>query len=273
MKWWLVAIAAGALVARASCHHAPDRVRIATFNIEHFPKNVVQVAAAFDEIVATGANLVAVQEITDPALFVAAARRRLGASWELVHDPRRIADHHHIGVLFDRAAWRFVSSQTHDGTRFSRFDLPVFELRLAPDGGGTIVRILVVHLRPMTAGRPIRARQHEVITKLATAARGSGERVVVLGDFNATEDGDRDDLGALARDAGLVWATEALPCTAFWRRDDGCPRSRLDHVLTSESPIRAVAGGACETEGCARQDRCPLYAERVSDHCPVVVDF
>jgi endonuclease/exonuclease/phosphatase family metal-dependent hydrolase len=274
MKWWLIAITAGALAVRASCHHAGrDRVRIATFNIEHFPKDLRQVEGAFDEIAGVGASIVAVQEITDPAVFLAAARRRLAPGWEFVHDHRRIENHHHVGVLFDRAAWRFVSSEVHDDTRLGRFDLPVLEVRLASVDGGDLVRILVVHLRPMTAGRPVRARQHQVIAKLARAARDSGERMVVLGDFNATEDSDRDDLADLARSAGLVWATRALPCTAFWRRDDGCPRSRLDHVLTSEPATRAIATGGCATDGCDREDRCPVYTEQVSDHCPVVVDF
>ncbi len=274
MKWWLVAIAVGALAARASCRHANlDRVRIATFNIEHFPKHARQVEGAFDEIAGSGASIVAAQEITDPAVFLAAARRRLAPSWEFVHDHRRIENHHHIGALFDRQAWRFVSSEVHDDTRLGQQDLPVFEVRLAPVEGGDVVRILVVHLRSTTAGRPVRERQHEVIVKLARAARDSGERVVVLGDFNATEDGDRDDLADLARSAGLVWATQSMPCTAFWRRDDGCPRSRLDHVLTSEPPMRATAAGGCATDGCDRQDRCPRFAEQVSDHCPVIVDF
>jgi endonuclease/exonuclease/phosphatase family metal-dependent hydrolase len=277
MKWWLFAITAGLLAARVSCRHAArDGVRIATFNIEHFPKDARQVEGAFDEIAGTGASIVAVQEITDPAVFLAAARRRLAPDWEFVHDHRRSEDHHHIGVLFDRQAWRFASSAVYDDIRLGPRDLPVFEVRLAPvDVGdvGDVVRILVVHLRPMTAGRPARARQHEVIAKLARTARDSGERVVVLGDFNATEDGDRDDLAGLASSAGLAWATRSLPCTAFWRRDDGCPRSRLDHVLTSEPPTRAIATGACATAGCDRQDRCPVFAEQVSDHCPVVVDF
>jgi endonuclease/exonuclease/phosphatase family metal-dependent hydrolase len=272
MKWWLVAVAA--LAARLSCRHADrDRVRIATFNIEHFPKDARQIEGAFDEIAATGASIVAAQEIRSPAVFLAAARRRLAPSWEFVHDHYRVENHHHIGVLFDRRAWRFVSSKVHDDTLHGPLDLPVFEVRLAPIDGGEIARILVVHLRPLTAGRPIRVRQHQAIAKLAAAARDSGERVAVLGDFNATEDSDRDDLADLARAARLVWATRSLPCTAFWRRDDGCPRSRLDHVLTSESPARVVAAGACATDGCDRQDRCPMYAEQVSDHCPVVVDL
>jgi endonuclease/exonuclease/phosphatase family metal-dependent hydrolase len=95
--------------------------------------------------------------------------------------------------------------------------------------------------------------------------------VVVLGDFNATTGGDRADLAALARAAGLVWATEPLACSAFWDRDDGCPSSRLDHVLTWAAPASVAAAGACATDGCAWHDRCPLYADEVSDHCPVVV--
>jgi endonuclease/exonuclease/phosphatase family metal-dependent hydrolase len=274
MKWWLFAIVVGVLAARASCRHAArDGVRIATFNIEHFPKDARQVEGAFDEIAGTGASIVAVQEITDLAVFLAAARRRLAPAWEFVHDHRRSENHHHVGVLFDRQAWRFVSSSVHEDIRRGSRDLPLFEVRLASVDGGTIVRILVVHLRPMTAGRPVRADQHEVLAKFARIARDSGERVVVLGDFNATEDGDRDDLAGLASSAGLVWATRSLPRTVFWRRDDGCPRSRLDHVLTSELPTRAIATGACATDGCDRQDRCPLFAEQVSDHCPVVVDF
>lgn len=272
MRWWLVAIAVGALVARASCRHT-DRATIATFNIEHFPRDARQIEGAFDEITATGASIIAAQEITDPTVFLAAARRRLAASWDFVHDHRRIENHHHIGALFDRRAWRLVSSEVHDDTRLGPRDLPVLEVRLAPVDGGDLVRLLIVHLRPMTAGRPVRARQHEVLAKLAGAARDSGERVVVLGDFNATEDGDRDDLAELARAAGLTWATRSLACTAFWRRDDGCPRSRLDHVLTSDPPTRAIVTGGCATHGCDRQERCPLFAEHVSDHCPVVVDF
>jgi endonuclease/exonuclease/phosphatase family metal-dependent hydrolase len=274
MKRWLVAIACGVLAGWAWCGHADRaRVRIATFNIEHFPRDARQVEGAFDEIAAAGASVVAAQEITDPELFLVAARRRLAASWDFVHDHRRIANHHHVGVLFDRRIWRFVSAAVHEDTHLGPLDLPVLEVRLAPVDGGVITRILVVHLRPLTAGRPTRARQHEVIARLARAARSSGERVVVLGDFNATEDSDRDDLAELARAADLRWATRSLACTAFWRRDDGCPRSRLDHVLTSEPPTRAVATGGCASDGCDHQARCPRFAEQVSDHCPVVVDF
>ena len=285
MRKWLVACAALMLAVRLCGGGGPDeaarparparpgRVRIATFNIEHFPKDARQVTGAFDEITALDADLVAAEEITDVPLFVSTARARLGARWDFVRDPDRFEDDHHIGVLFDRDAWRLVSSTVHSETCIGRYDLPVLEVRLAPVAGGELVRVLVVHLRPLTRGRPVRAQQLAMLGRIAQGARASGERVVVLGDFNATEYADRDDLATLARTADLQWATEDLACSAFWRRAADCPRSRLDHVLTSERPTRMEARGACATDGCAWADRCPLWATEVSDHCPVLVDF
>jgi hypothetical protein len=96
----------------------------------------------------------------------------------------------------------------------------------------------------------------------------------VLGDFNATDDdGDRADIARIAASGGLVWATEQLACSAFWSRSDGCPRSRLDHVLTWGTPATVEAGGACATAGCDWEQSCPIYREQVSDHCPVIVTF
>jgi endonuclease/exonuclease/phosphatase family metal-dependent hydrolase len=273
MKWWMILVVAVALVPRCSCGNNDRTVRIVTFNIEHFPQSARQVRGAFDEIVATKANLVAAEEITDPALFVSEAQNRLGRSWQFVTDKRRVDRHHHIGVLFDRKDWELVSLSEYDDTRIGPRDHGALEVRLRPTDGGKIVRVLVIHFRPATDGRPIRARQFGSLARIAEAAVRSGERVVVLGDFNATEPDDRVDLAKLARAANLRWATEQLPCSAFWVRDDGCPRSRLDHVLTSETPTRAVAAGACARDGCDWQRSCPRYAHEVSDHCPVVVDF
>ena len=274
MRWWLAAAIVGiALVSRCTCGGNDAPVRIVTFNIEHFPQDRRQVDGAFDEIVAARANLVAAEEITDPALFGSEARRRLGPSWKFVFDQPRVDRHHHIGVLFDRDAWDLRSTTEHPGTNLGPRDHNILEVRLAPKSGGSIVRVLVIHFRPTTAGRPIRARQFDAVARVAAAAKSSGDRIVVLGDFNATEDDDRADLAALARRADLRWATSGLACTAFWKRDDGCPRSRLDHVLTSEPARRAIAAGACATEGCDWQKSCPLYVDEVSDHCPVIVDF
>jgi endonuclease/exonuclease/phosphatase family metal-dependent hydrolase len=268
MKRWL-ALAAVVAAARCACRHepTPEPVRIATFNIEDFPRDARQVAGAFAEIAATGASIVALQEIGDAELMERNANDRLGTAWRFVHASTG-AGHHDIGLLYDAHVWTFVDSTIHDETRLGGDHKPTLEVRLAR--GGEQLHVFVVHLKAGGDSHAVRERQ---LTALAPVLRATRGPIVVLGDFNATGDPDRADLAELARTAGLVWATEPLACTAFWSRDDGCPRSRLDHVLSSHAPEHVEARGACATAGCDWQPSCPLYAHEISDHCPVVATY
>jgi endonuclease/exonuclease/phosphatase family metal-dependent hydrolase len=128
--------------------------------------------------------------------------------------------------------------------------------------------VLVVHLKAGGENADIRAAQQLALARIIAYRN---ERTIVLGDFNATGESDRASLAALARRTNLVWATEGLGCSAFWSRDDGCFRSRLDHVLMWQAPATVEAAGGCATHGCGWEESCPTYAEHVSDHCPVVV--
>jgi endonuclease/exonuclease/phosphatase family metal-dependent hydrolase len=273
-RWLLViAIASVAIAGRRCRHDEPPPLRIATFNIEDFPKTSRQIDGAFAELARLPADIVALQEITDPDLFAREAHARLGAQWDFVYTQASAV--HTQGVLFDRSRYTLVSTAVHDETRLAEGrHKPTFEARLAPVAGGTIVRVLVVHLKAGGDGRAIRERQYRALRGVVATAMRSGDRVVLLGDFNATDDaGDRRDLAELARATGTRWASEGLACSAFWNRDDGCPRSRLDHVVAWTAPADVTAGGACATEGCAWQNSCPIYTEQVSDHCPVVATF
>lgn len=273
-KLGIALVVAAALVGRRCCtsEPAPPVWRCATFNIENFPKSDHQVAAAFDEIVRLDAAIVAVQEITDPALFGATARARLGAAWQFVSlDPGNTP--HHTGVLFDSAAFSHVATRVHDETRLEGRHKPTLDVELRDRATGGHVRVLVVHLKAGGENQPIRTRQVAALRRIIMDLAGTGAALIVLGDFNATGDADRRDLGRLADATHTHWATEALACSAFWSRDDGCPRSRLDHAISTIAPLDVHATGACETEGCATQDRCPLYRDQVSDHCPVVLTF
>lgn len=272
-----IAIAALGTVRSCVCREpAAPAARFATFNIEDFPKHARQIEGAFRELAALDADVIAVQEIGDPALFAAEARRRLGARWEFVHvDTRPIGERrpgHHIGVLFDSRRWTLLSTRAHDATRLaSGRHKPTLEVRLRR--GDHIVRVFVVHLKSGSDGRAIREQQLLALAEIVSRAHRSAEAIVLLGDFNATEQADRDDIASLATRAGLRWASERLACSAFWARRDGCPRSRLDHVLTSDPPRSVRAAGACATDGCDWQASCPVYAKHVSDHCPVVATF
>ncbi len=272
VRWCLVLVLATAATVCVCRREEPPALRFATFNIEDFPKDRRQIEDVFREIDALGAEFVAVQEIGEPELFLREAHRRLGVRWDFAHvDTRPVGERrrgHHIGVLFDSLKWDLIGTRVHEGTRLDGRHKPVLEVTLRR--GSTSVRVLVVHLKYGTEGRAIRARQLTALAEIIRTARRSGERIVVLGDFNATEVADRADLDRLAKDTGLVWASEPLLCTSFWARSDGCPRSRLDHVLTWAPPSSIRAAGACASEGCDWQASCPVY---VSDHCPVVVNF
>jgi endonuclease/exonuclease/phosphatase family metal-dependent hydrolase len=277
----LVLALASVLTTRAacrSCREPAPPIRFATFNIEDWPRHAEQIDGAFAEIAGLDAGFVAVQEIYEPARFAREARSHLGVAWELVETDTAPLDtagphrSHHLGVLFDRRRWTAVSSTVHDETRVGGRHKPTLEVRLRATTGDQVVRVLVVHLKAGADGREIRARQYAALETIVRRVQRAGEPVVLLGDFNATDDtADRADLARLAAATRLTWATEPLACSAFWDRDDGCFRSRLDHVLTTGAPTDVAAAGACATDGCERQDSCPRYVEQVSDHCPVVV--
>ena len=134
--------------------------------------------------------------------------------------------------------------------------------------GGRSITLLVAHFKAQTAGRPTRAEQHRALIGAVRDVRESEPNLIVMGDFNATEPADRDDLAELASSTDMQWATSALPCSAFWQREDDCPISRLDDVLSWQVPVSVTAHGGCEA-----RDQCPLYAKVVSDHCPVVLEL
>jgi endonuclease/exonuclease/phosphatase family metal-dependent hydrolase len=271
---WLLALLPCLLMVRTCRHTSESPLRIATFNIEDFPKDARQVDGAFAEMTQLGASIIAVQEIGDPQLFARTTRARLGASWSFFSEPP--TDHepdHLLGVAWDSDKWRMRSWRIYDDTRIDGRNKATLEVRLRPFDGGAILRVLVVHFRAGTDGRETRVEQHAALARILESARESRDRIIVLGDFNATEEGDRASLRATASRTGLTWASEPLACTAFWRRADGCPRSRLDHVLTWTPPSRIEAAGACAREGCDAQPTCPLDATQISDHCPVVATF
>lgn len=266
----LVAVCALAACVRCvRCDDARMPTRFATFNIKNFPQHARQVEGAFDEMARLEASFIAVQEIADPILFARTAVERFGSSWQFVHLDTHAAElSHHNGVLFDRRAWSLVGTLAHDETRIGARYKPTLEVRLRPSRGGEVVRVLVVHLKSGGAYVDVRARQ---LDALEAIIRKSPLPTIVLGDYNATGDSDFARLASLARSTHLVWATESLACSAFWSREDGCYRSRLDHVLMTAHPSRVEVRGGCAVHGCEWEASCPRYYHDVSDHCPVVV--
>ena len=245
----------------------PVPLEIVTFNIENFPKSTKQIVGAFEEIKRLDAPIVAVQEITNTEVFISAAQRRLGPQWRFEFVETGSVLDHRIGVLYDSARVKHVKTRVHDETKLGGQYKPVLDVEFVH--AGRHVRVLVVHFKAGGENHPVRRRQYAALKKVLARVKRDGMPIVLLGDFNATGDADREDLSRV----DLTWLTQPLECSAFWSRDDGCPRSRLDHVLSTERALHVRAAGGCAESGCGWQDSCPLYATEVSDHCPVLVEI
>jgi endonuclease/exonuclease/phosphatase family metal-dependent hydrolase len=261
----LVLVAAAAALAVRAC--PPPGARIATFNIEDYPKSQRQVEKAFDQLAALRAEAIAVQEITDPDGFEAEARRRLGPTWRFLHD--RGLNDHHVGVLYDAEALPFLSTRVYRETEVGGLGKPTLEVRLKRGGG--VLRLMVVHLKAGGDGVPTRLLQLRAIQPVLDQAVASKEQVVLLGDFNSTSLVDRTAIAALAAATSSSWESADLGCTSLWRLPDECRGSALDHVLATEK-VTVTAAGPC-ARSCDFGRSCPVYRDEVSDHCPLIIEL
>ena len=221
-----------------------------------------------EAIASLNAHAVAVQEITDPYVFAEAARLHLGKRWRFTYcDPCAIQ---RVGVLYDGSQLDLLSTAIHRETELYAGAKPAFAARFRAKRGGPVVHVMAIHLKAGGDHAAMRRRQLGALSDVVRQAMSTGERFVLLGDFNATSPADRAEIARLAETSHMHWATAAVPCTSYWNRRDGCIGTALDHILTWTAPRATAAKGPCETEGCDRRDRCPRFHHDVSDHCPVV---
>lgn len=244
------------------------QVVVATFNIENFPRDELQITGALDAIEATGAPVVALQEIVRPDVLRRVVSERLGASWRFVtydSDP----GYHRLGVLFDSERYALDYARVHEAPRVISGGRPVVEARLVPPSGRPL-RVFVVHLKAGSRNHAVRRQQLAALAPLVTGGAGDDE-LIVLGDFNTSTPEDDAAMADFIAQTQLRWSSSSLACTALFpdrRGERGCRGTALDHVLTRR-PAQVTARGPCETDGCTPGDRCPLFTREISDHCPV----
>ena len=263
-------LALGALASPWKSCRGRDPLRVATFNIENYPKAQSQRDGAFEIIRSMSVSAVAVQEITDPGDFARTAAQRLGDSWRFAYPA--VGPAQRVGVLYDSAALTLTGTTVHRECETFRGARPAFEARFV-DRDGEAVGLMVLHLRAGSTGQAQRAEQLRALAPAITEGMRSISRFVVLGDFNATGARDRDAIASLARETRARWSSERLVCTSYWARPDACVTSALDQVLANREARSIEALGPCESLGCGSRALCPRFHREVSDHCPVRVAF
>src|SRR5262245_25483534 len=131
-------LAAGVLLGlwlRSRCSDEPPALgpislRLATFNIENYPKSERQEVGAFALLRDLRVDAVGVQEITDPAALERAAQRHLGPQWRFVYT-RRIPKHR-VGVLYDGGRFKLRLTRSYREPEIGGPGKAAFEARLEP---------------------------------------------------------------------------------------------------------------------------------------------
>lgn len=266
-----------------------DQLRLVSWNLGNFPRDDQDLDRLRERLLALEPDVVAVQEIKDPQTL-----RDLMPEWELAISEQGGAGHQRVGFLYDPRTIELVGepSEHREITMKGRVR-PAFHAYLRRLPAGPDFHAVVVHLKARPDGLALRREQWPRLAKvLAGFTREGDADLVVLGDFNTTgpKDGSPDqELGEL--DAALSAASlRRLPnpagCSAYWdgrRRDAWQEPSLLDLAWVgglAESSAAAASVtvlGPCARYGCdafRSTDAYPdLDYERVSDHCPIVVDL
>ena len=271
-------------------------LRIVTWNLHNFPEPSQDQERLQGRLKGLGADVLAIQEIHDPAALQAllpgwqlalmtvavmvllpSARAR---SWTKV----KIAKH-----LFEH---RYDYRAEHAELGMRGHVRPGLSVYLRGQGGGPDFHVLVVHLKAKGEGHPLRVQQWRLLAEIARDLLRRDPDLVILGDFNATGPAGGspgDELAALEGRLGPLGLRRLVgpdSCSAYWdgaRRDAWHEPSLLDLVwVAGLTESQSAAAQAHPLHHCARH-RCqafrstgahpePDYAD-LSDHCPVVVDL
>ncbi|GAB5540269.1 MAG: hypothetical protein SangKO_000290 [Sandaracinaceae bacterium] len=252
-------------------------LRLATWNLETFPRAPETVAEVARVVEDERLDLVAVQEITDVAAFDALEAALPG--WEAIAtDDDRFLQ---VGLLLRRD--RFVVDRTDvlfatDGYVFPRSVLSA-QLTVRRPAGRTPIdfRVLVLHLKA-SIDEESRMRRQAAVNRLDILVRGQlgddalEHDIVIAGDWNdgVTDPADENVFGAmldapetyrfLTEELEASGEVSFLPFPVF-----------LDHVAVTTDALTTLGAPTTEVRHLERADA--DYRDTLSDHLPVVVEF
>ena len=294
---------------------APARdgnLRIATFNIRNYPELPVDPLAEVhtpsthllesddDAIVSVldrlGFDVLAVQEIVEPELFVALLERlseRSGRPYAAAFSDNAHSDNpQHVGVVVALDAARIAATSEHPEVDVRGTLRGGFEARIeSVTEGGIDFSLMVLHLASGSSHKraALRAEQAVQVSGLVAAAQdsyGDGD-FIVLGDLNTAR--APEELSALDEAFASAAELERQPldqgCSSYWVKSSSNPLVRpslLDHVYVSsldelDRQVPLEAGAHCFEHSCQAYESTDASSGGsfwgVSDHCPVYFEL
>lgn len=252
-----------------TCERLGNSSRVASFNVNQYPKRTYEPDRLFDAIVELDAPIIALQEIGDVHALRKDVYARMGENWRVRNAAR--CNSVCVGYLYDSNRVTIEKTKTHRSVNIHAGGRPAYEAQVTIDG--VPVTLVNVHLKAGKKDADMRRKQLEALSKIVAKIQERGDSVVVLGDFNAVGGDDRAALEGFARATSLSWATSILECSHYYRGEGRCIAGALDHAFTTRRPRAVEKGGDCAKIGCDPGATCPTWRSQVSDHCPFVVQF
>lgn len=273
-------------------------LNVGTFNIRNFDKpgaftnkNLLK-----ETIYATGADLLAVQEIYNDSSFKSFVAKKLD-NYDLTLSRCGGGGSQKLGFIYNTRVLELISVREDSRVTNAMDDYYCGSLRPALIGvfkvkrTGQTFAAISVHLKAGSGNRNFnrRATQYRLVGDIMTELEAGGQRnILAMGDFNTTgfihRNQDFDNFQKLLSMVGANTSAEQLKCTSYWSGYDYRDRieesSILDHVIYTDNFLggsleRVKVGGHCQKAKCedAYEDALGESYQSVSDHCPVTLTF
>lgn len=283
-------------------------IEIGTFNIRFFPCNEdgemmarydIQMryppkGAATDTVMLfqilkdLDVEILGVQEIVDPPLFGAMAKRHLGDNYEFAYAPSK--GWQKVGFLYNSYKVKLLGEPTiYNEVTIGKTDRlrPAFHAYFKAIPDGFDFHVLVVHLKASPRGYDQRKQQWEELEKILNSLpiddRNDAD-IVLLGDFNNVSSDRYDEFLPIMDRLDYFWigAEHDSLITSYWRPDWSKPEiqsSMIDQiVISADAKIEYIenstrVGGLCAEGKRTIKGDFPDYYLKISDHCPVYSSF
>jgi endonuclease/exonuclease/phosphatase family metal-dependent hydrolase len=283
-------------------------IEIGTFNIRFFPCNQdgqmmkdydinmtyppeglsTDTTMLFDMLRDLDIEVLGVQEIVDPTLFGAMAKRHLGGNYKFIYAPSEIWQK--VGILFDTSAVKLIGEPvTHWEVALDEPNRlrPAFSAYFKSIPNGFDFHVIVVHLKSSPKSYEMRLAQWTELEKIITNLPEQDPKdkdIILLGDFNHVSEQGVGEFLAVLDTMDFYWTIGAdmTVISSYWRPDWKKPElksSNIDQIFISRDATEEFkaaslrVGGICAEGHPEINWEFPDYYQKISDHCPVFVSF
>jgi endonuclease/exonuclease/phosphatase family metal-dependent hydrolase len=283
-------------------------IEIGTFNIRFFPCNQdgqmmkdyninmtyppeglpTDTTMLFDILRELDIEVLGVEEIVDPPLFGAMAKRHLGNQFKFIYASSEIWQK--VGILYDASAVRLIG----DPKIYLEVALdkpnrlrPAFGAYFKSIPDGFDFHVIVVHLKSSPKSYEMRLAQWAELEKIITnlpLQDPKDKDIILLGDFNHVSELGAGEFLAVLDTMDFYWTVGAdmTVISNYWRPDWKKPElksSNIDQIFISRDATKEFkaasirVGGICDGGHPEITGEFPDYYQKISDHCPVFVSF